>query len=603
MKLSTLEIKNLRGIVSQSVRIWDFTTLIGQNNSGKSTVLRAVEILLDQQKPDEDEWNIGHRDQNIEITGCFTDIAENERDIPGISSLVYNGEIRLRVTAAKGEKGAELEYSAFVQEESITGWSEKWSDLSPDVKGIAERLGITGQTWKTKANQERIRQQIRATMPQLVERGEPGWSDAGISIKEALKQGLPRIDVVPAVRDAADEGQVTQRKNIFQEILEKTVLPEVEATAEYKTIVTSAEALSVRMSAEGEGGLEQTRSMTGEITNVAGEIVDLQVLLRLGSPDIKKVISSGARIRLSDGTETPVEFQGHGAQRALIYALVRYIAKERAKNGARVRPVILLFEEPEIYIHPQLLRTLRDSLKALSRVDGWQVVVTTHSPIMIDVSDTPQSLAILRKPDAACGVVIKQLARDPFANDAGVVDERQMLRASLDFHPTVCEAFFADHAVLVEGDSEVAIFRFGKDVLRLSTGRDHNTDRYSIVSCGGKWTILPIARLLTLFGIPVKIVHDKDVKGRTAEQLAALPGFHPFNANRRIADVVGQENVFVVEDTLEDILFTDPVDRDDEDKPFRAWRRMKQLVDTNTVGDAPRVVDMIHFAYGIPRNG
>lgn len=603
MKLAALEIKNLRGFVTQSIRFGNYTTLIGQNNAGKSTVLRAIEILLDQQKPHDDEWNQAHRDECIEITGRFTDVADEERDIPGISSLVYNGEIQLRVSVAKGEKGPELEYSAFVQEESITGWAEKWGDLAPEIKALAEGMGITGQTWKTKANQERIRQQVRTTMPGNIERGEPGWSDAGISIKEALKQGLPRVDVVPAVRDASDEGQVTQRKNIFQEILDRTVVPEVEATPEYRAIVTSSEALSSRMSAEGEAGLQQTRAMTGEITDVAGEIIDLQVLMRLGTPDIKKFITSGARIRLSDGTETPVEFQGHGAQRALIYALVRYVAKERARSGARTRPVILLFEEPEIYIHPQLLRTLKASLKQLSRIGGWQVVVTTHSPIMIDVADCPQSLAILRKPDRLAGITVHQLDRDPFVGGDGVVDERQMLRAALDFHPTVCEAFFADHAILVEGDSETAIFQFGRAALRLMLGRDYDTDPYSIVSCGGKWTIIPIARLLTLFGIPVRIIHDRDSKGRSAEQLAELPGFHPYNANRRILDLVPEGNVFVVNDTLEDILFTDPVERDDEDKPYRAWRRMKNLVETNALNTVPRLVEMIRFAYGVTENG
>lgn len=598
MKLSTLEIKNLRGIVSQSICFWDYTTLIGQNNTGKSTVLRAIEILLDQQKPDEDEWNQAHVGESIEIAGRFTSVSERERDIPGIASLVYNGEIQLRVSVTMGEKGAELEYSAFIQEESITGWSEKWTELDPEIKALAEGLGIGSPTWKTKANQERIRQQIRVALPHRVERGEPGWSDAGISIKEALKQGIPRVEVIPAVRDASDEGYVTQRRNIFQEILERTVVPEVEATPEYRTILTSSEALSNRISADGDAGLQQTRAMTQEITDVAGEIIELQVLMRLGPTDIKKLLTSGARISLSDGIETPVEFQGHGAQRALIYALVRYIAKERARAGERIRPVILLFEEPEIYIHPQLLRALKSSLKLLSRMEGWQVVVTTHSPFMIDVADIPQSLAILRKTDKATGVNIHQLDRDPFDPGDGGVDERQMLRAALDFHPTVCEAFFAQHAVLVEGDSEVALFQFGRSVLNQVLERDFDTDRVSIVSCGGKWTILPIARLLKLFGIPVKIICDRDSKGRTAEQLANLPGFHPYNVNDRVLTVVGEDNVFFVEDTLEDILFTDPTEREDVDKPYRAWKRMKDILESGTLNTVPRVVEMIRFAYG-----
>jgi predicted ATP-dependent endonuclease of OLD family len=341
--------------------------------------------------------------------------------------------------------------------------------------------------------------------------------------------------------------------------------------------------------------------MTKEITDVAGEIIDLQVLLRLGTPDIKKVITNAARIHLSDGTETHVKYQGHGAQRTFIYALIRYIANKRAQNGCRTRPVILLFEEPEIYMHPQLLRTLKDSLKELSSTTGWQVVVTTHSPIMIDVADDPKSLVILRKMNNETGVMIRQLESDPFVGQGGDIDERQILRAALDFHPTVCEAFFAEHAVLVEGDSEIAIFRFGKELVRLITGQDHKIDCYTFVSCGGKWTILPIARLLKLFGIPLKIIHDKDAKGRSATELSALPGFHPYNANSRIAELVGNGNVFVVNDKLEDILFSSGIEYDEDDKPYSAWKRIKQLIDTNTVAGANEVVNMVCFAYGIQR--
>jgi putative ATP-dependent endonuclease of the OLD family len=599
MKLSRVEIKNFRGIVHQSLDVYAFTTLIGPNNAGKSTVLRAIEILLDQQKPALDEWNSSAANANIEIIGQFVNISEAERNIPGIAGLIFDGEILLKVTATKEEKGPELNYTAFVQEERIRGFSDTWRDLSEEIRTAATDLGITAVQWRTRANKERVRERIRQTHADLIELGEPGWTDEGISIKEALKQGLPRVEVVPAVRDASEEGRLTQRKNIFLEILEGTVLPEISATAEYGEIIKSAEGLSARMVAEEDPALQKTRAMSDSLTKVAGHIIDLRILFRLAQLDIKKAISTGAQIRLSDGVETPVERQGHGAQRTLIYALVRHIAIERAKAAEHTRSILLLFEEPEIYIHPQLLRALRESLRELSKTSDWQVVVTTHSPVMIDVVDIPQSLAILRKEGSPSQVVIRQLKHDPFLDQDGEVDERQMLRAALDFHPSVCEAFFSNHAILVEGDSEVAIFRFAKEIIRQSRGTSIATERHTVVSCGGKWTIVPIARLLTEYGIPVKVIHDLDRKKLTDEELEKKPGFHPFKANTRIAEIVGEKNTFVIGDTLEDIVFDDPEERSATDKPYRAWVQIKELLAAGEINKSPEVVRMIEFAYDL----
>lgn len=596
MRLAELGIKGLRGIEDETFTIYDFTTFIGPNNAGKSTVIRAVQLLLNQEKPEEEEWHTAHREEPIVITARFTDISEAERNIPGIASLVYNAEIKLRLTISKGEK-TELNYTAYVRDEHINGWTDTWKSLSEEVRAVAESLGLNGTTWRTKSNQERVRQHIREQRGDLVEYGDPDWTDEGISIKEALKQGLPRAEIVPAVRDAKDEGQITQRKNIFAEILEDSIFPEVETTDEYTMIVQKADELSRRMTATGEGALTQTAKVSSEITDNAATVIDLKILFRLDPPDIRKMITGGARIRLSDGTETPVHFQGHGAQRTLIYALVRYIAKQRATLESHARPVVLLFEEPEIYVHPQLLRLLRQSLKDVAALPDWQVLVTTHSPVMIDVADVPQSLVIMRRDKVTRCIKSTQLKDDPFQIEAGLISERQMLRAMLDFHPTVCEAFFADRTLLVEGDSETAIFRYAKEALRALTGKEHDTNNTTVVSCGGKWTIIPIARLLLAFGIPFKVIHDMDRKGLGEKELEALTAIHPFKANARIADLVGAENVYVVEDTLENLLFPASDGTINKDKPFTAWKRIREILDRGELGGMAGLSSLFKFAY------
>lgn len=73
---------------------------------------------------------------------------------------------------------------------------------------------------------------------------------------------------------------------------------------------------------------------------------------------------------------TPLRVMGSGWQ-----ALARLAALEvlqQLQSGTQT-PVLILFEEPETYLHPHLRRKLRDILEGLAS-GGWIVVVSTHAP-------------------------------------------------------------------------------------------------------------------------------------------------------------------------------------------------------------------------------
>lgn len=598
MKLTKITIKNLRCIEDESFDLYDLTTLIGPNNCGKSVVIRAIEIFLNQERPHEDEWNENNREASIVIEGLFTDIKEEERDIPGIASLVYNAQIRLKLTITKTDKNPEFNYEAFIREENIDGWSENWSPLSDTIKEIAQTLEISGTVWRNKGKKERVREYIRKNRADLITYGEAGWTDEGISITVALQQGLPRAEIIPAVKDAREEGQVTQKKNIFKDLLDGKIYPEIEKTEVYQTMTSAAGQLQEKLRDENDEDLAELVNVSTDLSNRMKGVIDLKVLFRLDPPDIKKILGSSAKIKLSDGTETQIQHQGHGAQRAFIYSLIDYMATQKSAREGLCRPVILLFEEPEIYMHPQLLRLLKNSLKLVAQREQWQVLISTHSPIMIEVADNPKSLIILRRENESRRIIKTQLQDDPFSDITGEINERDMLRASLDFHPTVCEVFFAKHAVLVEGDSEKAIFQYADKILKSMGHANIKHEDVTIVSCGGKWTILPIARLLNAFQIPYKVIHDMDRKGMSAEELAQKRAIDPYKANEKIKDIAGEENIFVIEDTLEDILFEEE-DKKSKDKPYTAWVKIKTILENNDLDNYEVIKNMFKFVYNL----
>jgi predicted ATP-dependent endonuclease of OLD family len=603
MKLKSITVKNIRCIEDTTINIRGFTSFIGPNNCGKSSVLRAIEIFLNQQSPSIEEWRKGHKDKEMIIEGEFGDLQEWEKATPGVAGVVHADKIRLRVRffiEAETEKIKKV-YEAFKPEEVIAGWSDKWATLNAEIQAVAGELGITNQTtWKPTAKQEQVRQRIRETKPELITQSEPKWSGENISIDAALQQAIPQAQIIPAVRNASEDSK-PGAKTSFGLILNKIILPAVQTSEEYLTLMTAVENLQVKLAAEGEQQIQKVGEVTRLISERLSSTIDAKVLLTMETPNAEKFIGANTGIALDDGTKTSIELQGNGLQRALIFALMEVLAAQNAQitDEANVllhsRSTIILFEEPELFLHPHIMRRLKTALHAISQKLDWQVIVSTHSPFLIDIGSDPLSLAVFKRENSKTPPTVSQLKVDPFGQDVESKRDREALRAVLDFHPTVCEAFFAKRTVLVEGDSEMALLVHQQELYAKAEVDMAKRSLCTVVSCGGKWTIAPIANLLKQFEIPFRIIHDRDKKGRTDAELAEAIPIDPYNANARIAQFVEPANIRVIDDTLED-LFWEERPKSSGDKPYRIWKRVKEIVESEDPLKA-EIKDLVQFAF------
>ncbi|MES2985312.1 MAG: AAA family ATPase [Pseudomonadota bacterium] len=596
MKLARVKVKNLRCIDELEFFPEDFTTLIGPNNAGKSSVLRAIELFLNQEKPLSDEWHKDKRDVDIEIEADFSDIKDWERDKQGVSGLIHDNKICLRCLYSFEDNKIEATYEAYLPAETIGGWTEEWAGLPDQYRAFATELALNGRNWKTKANQERIKQLIRERLPAEVQTGDPTWTSNGISINAALQQALPQAQLIPANRDASEDGKVGT-KSAFGLLLKKIILPAITSSEEYQSLLSAVGVLERRLKGIEVDQLPEVKLLVDSITAKLSELIAAKVTVGMDSPDAEKFIASSASLRLDDGADTRISLKGHGLQRALVFALLETLASQSALQHVegedpQSRSTILLFEEPELFIHPHLMRRLKDTLTTISKRDDWQVIATTHSPFMVNVSE-PCSLVIHRRADAASPPRNKQLREDPFIEHAG---ERERLRALLDFHPTVCEAFFAKHVVLVEGDTEIAALTRQPKLLELAGIPEADYKDVTLVSCDGKWTIPSIARLLNRFEIPYRVVHDCDRQDRTDEELEQITPLDPYKANAKIASIVNATNLHVVDDTFEHVLLWDTAPS--KDKPYRAWKQIHALCHERTdLTHAPLLLEVLQFVY------
>jgi putative ATP-dependent endonuclease of OLD family len=178
---------------------------------------------------------------------------------------------------------------------------------------------------------------------------------------------------------------------------------------------------------------------------------------------------------------------GEGIQNVLVLAIVKAF-EERRKHGA-----ILLIEEPEMFLHPQMQRSLYKTLCEIGKSN--QVIYTTHSPHFVAVPDYDQ-VALVRKNDEGTWVRLSGLPMDE--------KRKEKLRKELD--PERNELFFATRALFVEGDTEK--LAFPEYARRL--GLDLDKAGASIVEVGGKRNLLEFCQIAGSFQIPFGIVYDED---------------------------------------------------------------------------------------------
>lgn len=202
-----------------------------------------------------------------------------------------------------------------------------------------------------------------------------------------------------------------------------------------------------------------------------------------------------------------------------------------------IRGLVLLVEEPELYLRPPAQRYLYRLLRTFAQ-GGNQVLYTTHSPNLLNVARL-EELAIVRLTEHGTHVL------QPEALAAG-----EEFRVMTEFDAQRSELFLSRAALLVEGQTE----RLALPFAFAACGYDHDREGVSIVECGGKANIALFARVCRAVGIPFVALHDRD---RRDDAL-----------NDAIRDLAGERTV-VLDPDFEHVAGL----RGGSHKPERAWRR------------------------------
>lgn len=185
------------------------------------------------------------------------------------------------------------------------------------------------------------------------------------------------------------------------------------------------------------------------------------------------------RIRTPKGSVHQVQDLSSGERQALV--IISRVLRAGSSHS------IVLTDEPDAYLHPQLSQRLVQALEQ-GVGDGGQMIVATHSPAILDA--LPPSSIIRMSHDSAPRVVADEGQRLDLYRSAG-------FRAS-----TLTQA---DLLVIVEGQNDVPLLNLQFPELA----------RASIQSSGGRAKVFRDVAQLAPYDLPIVGVVDRDIDAPT----------------------------------------------------------------------------------------
>lgn len=277
-----------------------------------------------------------------------------------------------------------------------------------------------------------------------------------------------------------------------------------------------------------------------------------------------------------------------------LVAMTTVTAKEFTSRVSALRDVPAKFKglSLELCLHPNAVREACRVLYDLPKTGNWQVMVTTHSPVFIDLwRDNTSIVRVERQPNgSASGTTIYRPKRAALDDD-----DKECLKLLNLCDSYVAEFFFGGRTVLVEGDTEHTAFTY---VMQQEPERFKDIH---VVRARGKATIVSLCKVLNQFGAPYSVLHDSDTP--TAFRKGTVITNPAWTQNQRIYDqvknLVATRKIRLVASlvSFEPAYFgTDA----SSEKPANAWTTLKENKDAH-VRIATLLEALVDFTKPLPQ--
>lgn len=515
MRLEKVELKNFRCFKAETVQFSPYTAIVGPNNSGKSTVFKAIDLFFrtSQKTSPLLQTDFGDASKELHIALTFGDLSKQAQD--EFSHYYRHGKLEFFIKARIGADGR-IVASVHGRRSGIAAFGTFFEGANAGAKkatyvelqkAFADLPEVPAKS--AVGNFEAALVSYEAQHPEqqtMIESEDLAFGASGVAAR--LRNFVDWV-YIPAVKDAADEEEEA-KNNAFGILVNRIIRAKVKIDEKVAAIRATAH--------------DQISALVGDYQD---EVKKLETVLdtefrRLTSTDAHvhldwAKLSEGnitlnmplARSILDDGTyRGDVTKFGHGLQRNYLMMLVHLNAKLAIEDQPSI---ILACEEPELYQHPPQARYLHDALMKMAETD--QVMVTTHSPYFISTRNFEDVRVIRKTPKDLSRVAFWTVEQHRQAV-AAVLGEKPIgekaALASLEpfLQPELNEAFFCGRLVLVEGAEDRAI---------LTAALEHQGRYTDFIRCGGhivcvngKPSLISMVALARGFKTPLFVVFDGD---------------------------------------------------------------------------------------------
>lgn len=533
MIIKSLHVSNFRSLRDAAIDCDPLTVLVGRNGSGKSAFLKALELFYSPSAHcDPEEYYAMDGIADVEVFITFTDLDDEE--LAQFAKYLEEGNLtvaRVFSQIAPEKSGRYFGYSmqnpdfATVRTINTAGPAKAAYDVLrqttyPELPAVRSRDAAV----------EALEQWESAHPGTLVRMRDDGQFFGFKEVARGYLGRNTRFIFIPAMRDAAQDA-AEGKGSVITELMDLVVRSALSSREEFEafkaTVQERYDAL-IDPSKIAELTTLETR-LTSTLRDYVPDAA-VQLAWQKGN-DISLPLPKASVRLLEDDYAATVDRTGHGLQRAFILTILQHLAIEQAERGTgeegSPRPgpnLIFGVEEPELFQHPGRQRHFAEVLHSLTsrEIPGVatraQVIYCTHSPLFVGL-DRFDQIRLLRKVQVeaarpkASEVVISKLddvAHLLWEADGGDGDAftaatlRPRLQAVMT--PWVNEGFFADVAILVEGEDDRAA------ISAMARHLDLNLEAHgcALIPCGGKQNVATVTAILTSFGIPTYCLWDGD---------------------------------------------------------------------------------------------
>jgi putative ATP-dependent endonuclease of OLD family len=370
MKLKEVKLQNFRGYKNEVVVPFEnLTVLIGRNDAGKSSILDALNIFLNDADLEKEDACVHGAAADVRISCVFSELpVEIVLDDQHPTTLQKEYLVRqdgllevCRVYSCSAAKGKQTRIFARAYHPETTGCADLMGLKIRELKARATERGVnfTGvnQTIKTELRQAIWTQTAELALANSeidlsAETGKTAW--------DQILLHLPVYALFKSDRASTDQDEEAQ--DPMKAAIKETVKSH---EAQLNDLVDK---VKIELERLAKKTVEKIQEMSPELAKTL-------------NPQVKtKNWDTLFSVSLSGDDGISINKRGSGTRRLVLLNFFRAKAEDAAH--ARGTGAIYAIEEPETSQHPNYQMMLLDAFQELTEQGYAQVILTTHTPTL-----------------------------------------------------------------------------------------------------------------------------------------------------------------------------------------------------------------------------